>query len=363
MGVEYGKMHPTCQGQTKPWKERNSMENAQIVEEKAKKTPIGMFGVVLPPKALDTIASRKLSLYIEQRLNWVEDGLMKLIDLALSDSCKLSDYLRLVYPNHIPIEKRKNDTGGERKPLKFRFRYMLRSLEVISRHYKDLVQWRFSGLEFTLGSFCEIARQVFGPEIGQQAKNFYEHFRSIWQAVNPNIWSETDLCKELKSLVDEVDALFDAMLAKSIELEAQRSMMAEATTALKECADDSRRAAKDNAKSARIVAKVAGLSAARVAADEDSTSMMAGLDKFNPSQRREIEVAIRTSHCSYPLTKGGTQTISSLAERCWRNNIEDFEALAMLPDDPGFRDVKSYKTALYRLHKKYPAANHFCWKS
>lgn len=98
MGVEYGKMHPTCQGQTKPWKERNSMENAQIVEEKVKKTPIGMFGVVLPPKALDTIASRKLSLYIEQRLNWVEDGLMKLIDLALSDSCKLSDYLRLVYP-------------------------------------------------------------------------------------------------------------------------------------------------------------------------------------------------------------------------------------------------------------------------
>ena len=200
------------------------MGNELNFEKYADKKPIGRYGIVLPPKALDTIASRKLSLYIEQRLNWVEDGLMKLIDLALSDTGKLSDYLRLVYPDCIPIEKRKNDTGGERKPLKFRFRYMLRSLEVISRHYKDLVQWRFSGLEFTLGSFCEISRQVFGPEIGRQAKDFYEHFRSIWQAVNPNIWCEDDLCKEIKRLVDEVDALFDAMLAKSVELETQQGM-------------------------------------------------------------------------------------------------------------------------------------------
>ena len=339
------------------------MENVQNTDDNVKKTPIGRYGVVLPPKALDTIASRKLSLYIEQRLNWVEDGLMKLIDLALSDSGKLSDYLRLVYPDHIPVEKRKNDTGGERKPLKFRFRYMLRSLEVISRHYKDLVQWRFSGLEFTLGSFCEIVRQVFGPEIGQQARNFYEHFRSIWQAVNPNIWCETDLCKELKRLVDEVDALFDAMLAKSVELEAQQTIMAEAASALKESAEENRHAAKDNAKSARIVAKVAGLSAARIAADEDSTSRKAGLGKFNASQRREIEIAIQASHNGYALTKGGTRNISSLAEKCWRENVEDFEALAELPNDPGFKDVKSYKTALYRLHKKYPSADHFSWKS
>lgn len=339
------------------------MGNELNFEKYADKKSIGRYGIVLPPKALDTIASRKLSLYIEQRLNWVEDGLMKLIDLALSDTGKLSDYLRLVYPDYIPIEKRKNDTGGERKPLKFRFRYMLRSLEVISRHYKDLVQWRFSGLEFTLGSFCEIARQVFGPEIGRQAKDFYEHFRSIWQAVNPNIWCEDDLCKEIKRLVDEVDALFDAMLAKSVELETQQGMMAEATSALKESAEANRHAAIDNAKSARIVAKVAGLSAARIAAQEDTTSSMAGLDRFNASQRREIEIAIRASHNGYTLTKGGAHNISSLAEKCYRDNAETFEALAKLPSEPGFKDAKSYKTALYKLFKRYPVADHFVWQS
>ena len=89
---------------------------------------------------------------------------------------------------------------------------------------------------------------------------------------------------------------------------------------------------------------------------------MAGLDRFNASQRREIEIAIRTSHNGYTLTKGGAHNISSLAEKCYRDNAETFEALAKLPSEPGFKDAKSYKTALYKLAKRYPAADHFVWK-
>jgi len=63
------------------------------------------------------------------------------------------------------------------------------------------------------------------------------------------------------------------------------------------------------------------------------------------------------------LTKGGTRNISSLADKCWRENAADFKALAALPKEPGFRDVKSYKTALYRLYNKYPAADHFRWQA
>lgn len=339
------------------------MENLDNGDEKLQRTPIGRFGIVLPPKARETIESRKLTLYIQQRLNWVEDGLMTFIKQAMSDTGRLSDYLRLVYPADMPSDTRRNDTGGERKPLKFRFRYMLRSLEVVSRHYKDFVQWRFSGFEFTMEAFCEIVRQVFGQGIGDRAMDFHNHFRSIWRAVNPSLWCESDVTAEIKRLVDEVDELFDVMLVKCVAMETVRGEFGEAAAALRESADENRRAARENAKSARIVARVAGLSAARVAATEDATSRKAGLEKFNAAQRREVEVAIKASHDGYVLTKGGARNLSSLAEKCWRENAEDFIALASLPNDPGFKDVKSYKTALYRLHKKYPAADHFVWKA
>ena len=76
----------------------------------------------------------------------------------------------------------------------------------------------------------------------------------------------------------------------------------------------------------------------------------------------EIEIAIRASHNGYVLAKGGVRNISSLAEKCWRDNKQTFDALARLPNEPGFKDAKSYKTALYRLFKKYPSADHFVWK-
>lgn len=330
-------------------------------DEKARKS-LGRFGVVLPPKAIETIQSRELTLYIQQRLNWVEDGIITFIKQALSDEGRLSDYLRLTYPENLPVERRRNDTGGERKPLKFRFRYMLRSLEVVSRHYKDFVQWQFTGLEFMMEAFMEVVRQALGAEAGAKVAHFYTHFRGIWKAVNPLLWNEADVSAELKKLVDEVDELFEALLARSLEAEGMQSGLRRMEAA----ADALEKSADANRKASRIIAKVAGLSAARVAEAED-TSRSAGLERYNDAQKREIEIAIETSHSRYaiersPAGRSGC-TISGLAELCWRENAKDFAALAALPRAPGFTDVKSYKTALYRLARNYPAADHFRWKT
>ena len=335
------------------------MEIFGVESEVNSNLPIGRFGVVLPPKACETIASRKLTLYIQQRLNWVEDGLITFIDQALATEGRLSDYLRLTYPKEMPVEKRRNDTGGERKPLRFRFRYMLRSLEVVSRHYKSFVQWQFSGLEFMMEAFAEVVRQVLGAEAAERVMAFYRHFRSIWQAVNPSLWSEADASAELKRLVDEVDELFEDLFARCLAREASN----EAAGRISAAADTLQKASAQNMKAARIVAKVAGLATARVAQDEDVAD---GLARFNEAQRREIALASRMSHARYPVAKGAKaqgHTISALAERCWREHEEDFRALARLPKAPGFASVKSYKTALYRLAREYPRANHFRWQS
>ena len=72
------------------------------------------------------------------------------------------------------------------------------------------------------------------------------------------------------------------------------------------------------------------------------------------------------SHRDYPLVRRPKRTepsLSKLAARCWRANQERFEALAKLKVEPGYKNVDTFKTALYGLMKKYPSADHFRWQS
>ena len=60
--------------------------------------------------------------------------------------------------------------------------------------------------------------------------------------------------------------------------------------------------------------------------------------------------------------RGNTYFRRELADRCWRANREKFEELAKLKLEPGYKNVATFKSALYDLARRYPAADHFVWR-
>jgi len=108
-----------------------------------------------------------------------------------------------------------------------------------------------------------------------------------------------------------------------------------------------------------------GVAASRPDASEDIYGRYVGLDGCNESQRTELKAAIDMSHRDYPLMlkpRRGENSLSKLAERCWRANSERFEGLAKLKAEPGYKNVATFKSALYDLARRYPAADHFVWR-
>lgn len=122
-----------------PFRGSNSrIENGEFLVENS------LFRIELPPKANSVLRQRRISRYIGQKTGWVEDGFDLVINQFMSGKGRVSDYLRISYPNDMPLDKRRNDTGSERKTLLFRFRYMLKCFLLISDDYMEFVQWRFS---------------------------------------------------------------------------------------------------------------------------------------------------------------------------------------------------------------------------
>jgi len=339
------------------------VENIECNEKKAQKRP---YAIRLSDKATKVLQLRRRTLYTMGRLNWVEDGIFVVIEQIMFGSDKLSDYLQIRYPKSMPESRRRNDTEDERKTLKYRFRYLFRCLDLKAEYYEELEQWKFSGLEFALEAFVDIMRQALGEDIGRRLNEFYWHFRSIWVAVNPNITCAEDFRREVRKLVDEVDEVFELMLAASLKLEESEAGFSRAEESMARAAKALESAAREQRQTSRIVAKVAGVAASRPEVADDEYGRYAGLDAFNEAQRTELKAAIDMSHRDYPLVRCPKRTepsLSKLAARCWRANQERFEALAKLKTEAGYKNVDTFKTALYGLMKKYPSADHFVWKS
>lgn len=291
------------------------------------------------------------------------------IDQFLFGDGKVSDYFRYSYPPEFPIDERRTRLKDERRTLLSRFRYMLRALAAVSKHYEYFEQWKFSGIEFAIKQLEDIIRQVIGGAAYERFHAFYMRFRGVWEAVNPSLDCEESIRMELLDLVDEAYAVFEDLADAMRRIEAkddEASEIAEATETIRECVDEQRKATRVAKRALVVAEKVAGLAAHREPSEDDVYGRMAGLERYNEAKRYEIVAAIKMSHRDYPVVRSSSShsdpTIGKLAERCWRANRERFEDLAKLKLEPGYKNMATFKSALYDLARRHPAADHFVWK-
>ena len=265
------------------------MQNNEYDEKNTQKRP---YTIQLSDKAAKVLRLRRRTLYTMGRLNWVEDGIFVVIEQIICGSDKLSNYLHIRYPKTMPESRRRNDTEDERKTLKYRFRYLFRCLDIKAEYYEELEQWKFSGLEFALQAFVDIIGQALGADVGRRLNEFYLHFRSIWVAVNPDITCVADFRREVRKLIDEVDEVFELMLAASLRLEAREADVSRAEESMARAVKALESAAREQRQTNRIVAKVAGVAASHREVADDEYGRYAGLEAFNEAQRTELKAAI-----------------------------------------------------------------------
>ena len=331
--------------------------------------PIGRYRVSLTCKAAHVMDSRRLTLYIQGWLGWVEDAIHVVIDQFLFGDGKVSDYLGYEFPPEFPQDERITRIKDERRTLLFRIRHMFRALAGVAKHYEYFEQWKFTGIEFAMKQLEDIIRQVIGGTAYERFHAFFMRFRGVWAAVNPSLDCEESIRTELLDLVDEAYAVFGTLAHAMRQIEAKSdapSEIAEATATIRECADEQREATRVAKRALVVAEKVAGLATQREPSEDDVYGRMAGLERYNEAKRYEIAAAIKMSHRDYPVVRSSSShsdpTIGKLAERCWRANRERFEELAKLKLEPGYKNVATFKSALYDLARRYPAADHFVWK-
>ena len=325
-----------------------------------------LFHVKLPPKANNVLRQRRISRYIGQKTAWVEDGFDLVINQFMRGNGRVSDYLRISYPNDMPLDKRRNDTGSERKTLLFRFRYMLKCFLLISDDYMEFVQWRFSGLEFMMDIFCDVVRMSLGQRCADVFASFKERFRGIWAAVNPGIMGPDDFVAEVKKLLDEVDTVFLELYTECVRREVSSGQEARLADSMEKVADELSAAAREQHHASKILAKVAGVAASRPESPGDEYGRYAGLEVCNEAQRAELKAAIDMSHRDFPIARKPSRednSLRKLASRCWKANADRFESLAKLGAEAGYPNKVAFAAALYRLAKRYPSADHFRWQS
>ena len=124
--------------------------------------PIGRYNVSLTCKAAHVMDSRRLTLYIQGWLGWVEDAIHVVIDQFLFGDGKVSDYLGYEFPPEFPQDERITRIKDERRTLLFRIRHMFRALAGVAKHYEYFEQWKFTvtprhASHRPVGVYCELA--------------------------------------------------------------------------------------------------------------------------------------------------------------------------------------------------------------
>lgn len=343
---------------------------------------VGCYNIHLTRKQAAMMDSRRFTLDVMERVNWVEDGFHIVIGQMLFSSDSLLPYLGLAYPSSelMAANERHTETKDERRTLLFRLRHMLRSLKTVKERFEMFEQWRFSGLEFAMQSFDYVIQQAFGETAHETFYDFYRRLRRFWRAVAPELDSPDDVERELDILIDQAEAVF-ATLRRCCELkEAERLYSKSEAASLKRAAEkvedaaaevssaasDIRETNRLSRKAVNVVEHLAGIANPRITAEEDLTSREAGLHKLNPSRQRQIKAASEISHREFPVArnaKKGEHTLRKLARVTWARHRDDFERLATLHSAPGYPSAEALGCALYHLAKNYPEAAHFRWRN
>lgn len=323
--------------------------------------PLGPYRIVLPLKARKALAARDFTLFMMNRLNWVEDGIRVVLRVILTGEGKTSDYLRIAYPETFAERQKKTETDETRRTLLYRFRYLLRCMALVASQYMEFRQWGFTGLRISLEVFVECVRQAAGEAAAARLGSWVNRFARLWQTVDFGLTDESSVCRELHILLDELDAVFetlgDAFRTREGELLAEKEK-ADEIAALRAAQEESNRLQREGLR------RCAALSA-KTALPDDPYSQLAGLGRVSAAQREELLACFRYSHEKFAVVRGdrlGARSLGRLAERVWKQNDERFTALAKLKVAPGYKNIRSLAAKLYKLATAFPEADHFRWE-
>ncbi len=330
----------------------------------------GRFGLNINEKIANFMNSRSLSLFLTAKLCWLEDGAQVVCQQLVSDKVNASDYFRYKYPDSFPLELRLTATKDERRTLKFRFRYVLRCLLLVVERYNEWHKWHFSACGSTLSILHNFLKQILGEAAAAPFLALVKRMEGLWDEVNWSIGGEQDARRELMSMLDEVDAVFedicDKFRAREAEMKAEAEAKAREASAVEKLAEDVGELNERSKKNAKNIKRIA-VTGERVIHElhakepEDQYSAEAGLENCNSARRRMIEVARELSKKEYPVVMGaksGENSIAGLAELTWERNREEFEGLAK---KGGYKNPKSLAAKLYKLAKTHPCADYFRW--
>lgn len=313
-------------------------------------------------REMDYTSSRRTTLYVYQAVNWVEDAVLNLMD-EMEKGEKVAIYFRARYPKD--FSRLQNLLGDERRTLSKRIKYMLAKFDLLD--IKEFPEWRYSGLQGSLDVFTEVFTRVYGKGNAAELVEFVAALKEIWH-VTGKVETNEQLKERINFLTAKVDGVFsrlyDVVYAAEKEGDAEeKPSIGEQLAALKISIDEH---AKKTDKAVKVAEKALVKSALEEGKAESEYSRYAGLEKLGKTKRYELKKAIDYSYAGYSIGESSSEaqvhTLSSLAAAVWAENAEEFARLAKLENEPGYADMNAYRSAIYRLEKKYPASAHFVWE-
>ncbi len=306
------------------------------------------------------VSSRWCSIEFFLSLNWAEDAALNIID-KLQKGEKIADYF---LPRYAVGEK--TITGDNRRTLQYRLRYMLEKFLDKKSSITDFQQWRFSGLEGALDILVFALDKFGGEDFSLPLKTWTRDLQDIWHVVSQDTTPE-ELDRAVHRLLNTLEDVFAIMHKKINALENASEEPPKLEDKIERLAEKVDESAKVQRQQNKLI--VGTLAAAKIEeAEENEYSRYAGLDKFRPVRRLQLKKAIDYSHDNdFRVTKDARgnnhgNTLSKLAAVVWLENKDEFERLAKIEGESGYKNAESLGTALYNLAKKYPSADHFVWE-
>lgn len=338
-------------------------------DRKTKKA--GRYEIALTDRQEDTLNSRQMSLFVMHLMDWVEDASRLILDAACNTDGSIYMFFGMCYPKEFSGGDRLIRQEGERKTLLYRLHYLLRALAYhkAAERASEWHQWHITGCQETLSTLAYAVGQIVGAERIEPFNEFRARFFRLFTCENTELTTPAQVEEELRNLGELIDRAFEAIREGVRKRDAEIDAKASEKGELAKVAEQMKRnndieAGKERSmkKAVNCLSKVVTERWAPEPADP--YSQMTGLERCNAAQKRELMAAFKVSHERFPVDRSGKDpkhSLRALARRVWEDNKVEFEALAKLTKEPGYKNADSLAVKLCKLAKTYPSADHFRW--
>jgi len=338
---------------------------------------LGPYRVTLSPRALNLIRSYRRDKAMAYRMMQVNDGIMQVVRALLQgDGGPMSAYFRFGCPDGTPpVPGAHGDEAQASVSLQGRFCSLLQCLKANSDTFNEWQIDMYSHMKAYLDLLCDCLRQALGAGEIAPFNDFVIRFARLWDVSNNALVDAKSVEEELETLRGLMQSAFEGVMFLFLKREALLGSgqgVKEALVDLSEKVEDSNEAIAGLSESIDNSTKL-GQSTMRklieltVMRQDDGRAYdrMSGLERCNASQRKQLCDAMKYSHGNrYMIALNGYgkgHSLKQLGEKVWGDHKEEYELLAKLNENPGYKNVETYVSKLYKLAKRYPLAGHFAY--